>query len=715
MSLSAKILTGLCLGVATGLFFGEGTAFLAPIGEAFIQLLKMAVLPYIMVSLMSGLGRLSYGEGKSLFLSVGGLLVLIWMLTFAVLAVVPLTFPELETASFFSTALLHDPPPFDFLEFIPENPFGSMANNIVPAVVIFSIAVGVALMGIERKQPLIEVLDVFGDALTRVMTFVTRLTPIGVFAIAASASGTMRLDELGRLQVYVIIYIGTALMMTFWFLPILVTVLAPVRYRDVLARTKDALVMGFATDSLLIVLPMLSEQGRALVHQETGSIEEDSDAAVDVIVPASFNFPGAGKLLQLSFVLFAAWFNGSTISIMEYIEVSLAGLFSFFGKPVAAMPYLLDLVRVPADMFQLYMVSGVLAARFGTLVSVMQTFVLAVLGALAMAGMLRIRWRGALTATALTIALLVVSAAGTRAYFSYALEDSYRKDQIIQQMHLLDVHEPATVHTISPGPLGEDLSRPALERIRDRGFIRVGYLPDMLPFQFFNAEGELVGFDAAMAHDLAQEIGVRLELVALKRSTLAKALNEGECDIIMSGLPATPERGEEMQFSVPYLDMTLAFVVKDHLREDFDDLESLRSLDGPRIAVISSAPHFVAVARKLAPNAELIPIENPAEFFEDSEGRFDALEFSAEMGAAYTLMRPEFAVAVPLPAVVKMPTVYLMAWGDPAFKGFVDAWLELRKDDGTVTRHYDHWILGENAATKMPRWSVVRDVLHWVE
>jgi hypothetical protein len=35
--------------------------------------------------------------------------------------------------------------------------------------------------------------------------------------------------------------------------------------------------------------------------------------------------------------------------------------------------------------------------------------------------------------------------------------------------------------------------------------------------------------------------------------------------------------------------------------------------------------------------------------------------------------------------------------------------------DGTIQTAYDHWILGRTAEEKKPRWSVIRDVLHWVE
>ena len=59
-------------------------------------------------------------------------------------------------------------PPFDFVAlYIPANPFHSLANNVVPAVVLFSVLVGVALIGVERKQVLLDVLQVVGEAVSR--------------------------------------------------------------------------------------------------------------------------------------------------------------------------------------------------------------------------------------------------------------------------------------------------------------------------------------------------------------------------------------------------------------------------------------------------------------------------------------------------------------------------------------------------------------------
>ena len=49
----------------------------------------------------------------------------------------------------------------------------------------------------------------------------------------------------------------------------------------------------------------------------------------------------------------------------------LAGIVSLFGSINVALPFLLDLVKIPADTFQLFLTTGVINARFGTLTSAM--------------------------------------------------------------------------------------------------------------------------------------------------------------------------------------------------------------------------------------------------------------------------------------------------------------------------------------------------------
>jgi ABC-type amino acid transport substrate-binding protein len=62
-----------------------------------------------------------------------------------------------------------------------------------------------------------------------------------------------------------------------------------------------------------------------------------------------------------------------------------------------------------------------------------------------------------------------------------------------------------------------------------------------------------------------------------------------------------------------------------------------------------------------------------------------------------------------------VPLAYPIGRRDPALAAFVNTWLALKRKDGTLDAAYRHWILGQDATTRSPRWSIVRNVLHWVE
>ena len=159
---------------------------------------QMTVSPYVLLSLIAGLGGLSYQQAAALARKGGAVLVLLWTVGVTMVLLMPLAFPNWQTASFFSATLIQQPPTFNFLSlYIPANPFYSLSNNIVPAVVVFSVFVGVALIGINEKGPLLNSLGVCINALGRVTGWIVRLAPSGVFAIIASATGAMRLPDSG--------------------------------------------------------------------------------------------------------------------------------------------------------------------------------------------------------------------------------------------------------------------------------------------------------------------------------------------------------------------------------------------------------------------------------------------------------------------------------------------------------------------------------------
>ena len=458
MTFSRKILVGLALGILVGLFFGEQALALKWAADGFVKLLQMTVLPYVTVSIIESLGSLGAADARRLGVRAGAVLVALWVvaLTFAML--VPLTFPSTETATFFSTTLLDRRPPFDFVDlYIPANPFYSLANNIVPAVVLFSIVLGAAVIGLERKPVLLDLLHVVSAALSRATRFIVRLTPYGLFAIAATAAGTLSLEQLGRLQVFLIAYVSVALLVSLWVLPGLVAALTPIRMRDIFTLNRDALITAFVAGDLFIVLPVLIESSRTLVERAGvghGSLPE-------VIVPASFNFPHTGKLLSISFILFAGWFADAAVPLVEYPRLAFTGLVTFFGSLNVAVPFLLDLFRIPADTFQLFLASGVINSRFGTLVAAMHTLAVALLGTCAMTGALRLERQRVVRYLTITAILTVMVIGGARVFFGRAFHHEYSKDKVLAGMHLLQQPVPAVVHRAGIGPAPAALWRPA--------------------------------------------------------------------------------------------------------------------------------------------------------------------------------------------------------------------------------------------------------------
>ena len=95
-----------------------------------------------------GIGGLTYEKARLLAVRAGLLLLLTWGIAFAFILLMQIGFPSWESASFFSSSLVEFPPPPNFLElYIPSNPFHSLAENLIPAVVLFAIAMGIALIG----------------------------------------------------------------------------------------------------------------------------------------------------------------------------------------------------------------------------------------------------------------------------------------------------------------------------------------------------------------------------------------------------------------------------------------------------------------------------------------------------------------------------------------------------------------------------------------
>jgi Na+/H+-dicarboxylate symporter len=716
MGLSTRIFIGLALGVLVGILLGELVSPLGVVGQAFVLLLQMTVLPYVAVSLVGALGSLRYELALTLARTAGSFLLLIWGITIAVVLLIPLAFPHWQSASFFSTTLVEEGPGFDFLGlFIPANPFRSLADSVVPAVVVFSIALGLALIGMENKAGLVNGLNTLAGALGRITNSVIELAPFGVFAIAANAAGTMNVAQLQGLQVYVVVSVALSLGLALWTLPALVTTLTDLRYGQVMLAIRSALVTAFATGNVFVVLPLLAERCKDLVQEVVGDAEgEEAAHLADVLITSSFNVPSTGKLLALGFVLFAGWLTGFAIPASQYASFVAAGLPSFFGSTVVAVPFMLDLFRIPADTFELFLVAdNVAVSRFGAAVAAMFMVSLTLLSTLAAAGRIRIVPTRIARYSIVTIVLTLATILGVR--FAYELIGrQYEGYALFVDRGLLEPGVAARVLEAPPEPRPlADPTRSVLDRISARGFVRAGFSSDQLPYAFYNSAGALVGFDVEMLHNMARDLAVELELVRVERDQIPALLREGYLDIATSRA-ITPQNLRQVSFPQPHVEETLAFIVPDHRRADFASRTAVKALSSPRLAV-GNAPYYIDKLRRYLPTAELVTITSPRQFFRQQDGDFDALVLGAASGSAWSLVYPAYTVAVPHPDLLSVPFAYPLAFGETEMVKFVSSWIDLKRRDRTIEELFAYWMQGRLQARRKPRWSVVRDVLHWVE
>lgn len=82
------------------------------------------------------------------------------------------------------------------------------------------------------------------------------------------------------------------------------------------------------------------------------------------------------------------------------------------------------------------------------------------------------------------------------------------------------------------------------------------------PFEYYDADGDVVGFDIDIAEGIAGVLDVELEVVQTSFEGIQSgvALNAGSCDLAISGMTITEERAGNMLFSEPYLDDNLGLL-----------------------------------------------------------------------------------------------------------------------------------------------------------
>lgn len=337
LTLTHYIFIGFFAGIAAGAVFGEDILPIAePLADIFLRLLRMAIMPLIITSIISAvvsvghLGRLGlktfgYYVVSSLLAILTGQ-ILVNLLKPGIGAKIGLEAAPVQIAA--SQQTLKD----ILLHIIPENPISSMAQGDVLPVIFFSILFGFFITKLKSK-PRYLLSDFFQaafEAMLKMTLFVVWSAPFGVFGILARIVAQTGFESFRSLGFYFVVVLMGLAFHAFVNLPLLLILIGrfnPVKhYRGMI----QALIFGFSTCSTIVTLPLTMK-----AVTENSKVSEKI-ANFTLPIGATVNMDGTA-LYECVATIFIAQVYGFELTFGAQIIIVLTALLASIGAASVPM------------------------------------------------------------------------------------------------------------------------------------------------------------------------------------------------------------------------------------------------------------------------------------------------------------------------------------------------------------------------------------------
>ena len=336
VSLGLQLLIALILGVLVALIWPQFSAFYQFLGQAFISLINMVIIPLVfpvvVVAVAGVIGKKSFGKllTKSLLYFFGVTTAITFIFVFASYY---LGFGQgvnigQEGASIDGLAKSIQLDEF-LLSFIPSNIIKSLSEGALLPIIVFALFLGFGLASLkeEKTQKAVELLQIWIEAIYKIVGVIVKLSPIGIFGFIAKDVATTGVDKLVGLGQFVA---GTYLAYAVLALVIfpLIALAFRVPYLTSLQRIWSLLTLAFVSGSSSVVLPPLLKDLKQQGYDEH---------VIDLVVPLGYTFNLVGA---------AVYFSVATVFIAHAygIAFSVSGLFltvlilTLIGKTAATVP-----------------------------------------------------------------------------------------------------------------------------------------------------------------------------------------------------------------------------------------------------------------------------------------------------------------------------------------------------------------------------------------
>ena len=344
MSLTAKVLIGMGLGIVVGLLINM-LGLNAPgsfvneyivnglfqiIGKMFITALKMLVVPLVFFSLITGV--LGIGDIRVLG-KVGGKSFALYMLTTAIAIAVGIMLAAsigigegVHLTSEATFAAKEAPPLSEVLiNIIPPNIIKAMNDGKMLQIIFFSILTGISILMVGKKaEPLVELIEIGNEIMMKMVNIVMAVAPYAVFALLAKAFANLGLGLLVDLGGYVVVLIAALMIHLFVTLMSIYKIFTGLSVPMFLKKVQEAQIFAFSTSSSNATIPVTLR----VVTQKLGV--DNSIASFTVPFGATINMDGTA-IMQGVATVFIANAYGVDLGMAGYLTVIMMSVLASIG------------------------------------------------------------------------------------------------------------------------------------------------------------------------------------------------------------------------------------------------------------------------------------------------------------------------------------------------------------------------------------------------
>ncbi|GGA69252.1 cysteine ABC transporter substrate-binding protein [Neiella marina] len=149
---------------------------------------------------------------------------------------------------------------------------------------------------------------------------------------------------------------------------------------------------------------------------------------------------------------------------------------------------------------------------------------------------------------------------------------------------------------------------PILDRVLDRGVVKVAMTGDQPPFNVVSRSGMFIGYDVDLAQALANAMNVELEIIKVPFPELISALQAGKADMVISGMSITSQRSKQVSFVEPYMVSGKSLLATSERMAQLEQDGGFNRL-GIKVAALKSSTSKTLVQLNI-PKAEIVGVNN---------------------------------------------------------------------------------------------------------